>query len=82
MYVIQLFRLFFRIKIKILKLLLKKKDLELLMATKTRGTGQNDTATKWHGRQIDTEGLLGTEGHFGTTTKCLSFNFFDYILGF
>ena len=28
-----------------------------------RGAGQNGTATKWNGRQND------TEGHFGTATK-------------
>ena len=33
------------------------------------GAGQSGTATKWHGRQIDTVRHFGTEGHFGTATK-------------
>ena len=33
------------------------------------GAGQNGTATKWHGRQIDTVRHFGTRGHFGTATK-------------
>ena len=40
------------------------------------GAGQNGKVTKWQGRQIDTVRHLGTEGHFGTATKCLSFILF------
>ena len=33
------------------------------------GAGQNGTATKRHGRQIDAVRHFGTEGHFGTAKK-------------
>ena len=33
------------------------------------GAGQNGTATKWHGRKIDTVRHFGTEGHFSIATK-------------
>ena len=32
------------------------------------GAGQNGTATKWHGSQIDTVRHFDTKGHFGTAT--------------
>ena len=51
-------------KKKVWKKILKK-DLEL----KRLGAGKNDTATKWHGRQIDTVRHLDTKGHFCTATK-------------
>ena len=38
-----------------------------------RGVGQNGTATKRHGRQID------KMRHFGIATKCLSFTFFLFL---